>query len=473
MSMILLGVVIFVCATGFLPLFAAFVFRTVVPTNKVHTVQSKNNTKSFGKGLDSGNVYYRWPSWVPIIGITDIVMPTSIFDINLDNYSAYDQERLPFVVDVMGFFQVSDPETAAQRVDNFTELYGQLENILKGSIRSILANSPLESILGNRSEFGDAFTNEVAGQLQAWGVKAVKNIELMDIRDVRYSEVINNIMAKKKSEIEKESRTAVALNNKEAFMAEIDAEKEADVRKQEADLLVGQKTADKEREIGVAQQKALQEIKEEESTTAKKTMAVLKVEQELQADIDKNVALISAEQAKEVKRLSAEASLIQSQREAEGIVVNGQAVADAKSLLLMAPINAQITLAKEIGSNEPYMTYLLSLDGIKAGQVVGVAKAGAMKEADMKIITNSGSTEGGINKLMDVFSSKGGLELGSMLESMAQTPVGKSLLDKLTSSKKDKNTKTDKTARTWDSTNVAAQTEDSSNVTRPTDEEEV
>ncbi len=181
----------------------SFIFRTVVPTNKVHTVQRKKETTSYGKGLDAGNVYYRWPSWVPVVGITYIVMPTSIFDINLDNYSAYDQDRLPFVVDVMGFFQVENPETAAQRVDNFNELYDQLENILRGAIRTILANSTLENILNSRSEFGDAFTQEVESQLAAWGVKSVKNIELMDIRDDDGSSVINNIMAKKKSEIEK------------------------------------------------------------------------------------------------------------------------------------------------------------------------------------------------------------------------------------------------------------------------------
>jgi len=56
----------------------------------------------------------------------------------------------------------------------------------------------------------------------------------------------------------------------------------------------------------------------------------------------------------------------------------------------------------------------------------------------MKIITNSGSTEGGINKMMDVFSAKGGSEVGSMLETLAQTPVGKKLLEKFTKTKESK-----------------------------------
>jgi len=430
-TMISIAVVSIAVALCITILIASFIFRVVVPTNKVHTVQSKKKTTSYGKGLDYGNVYYRWPSWVPIVGITRIIMPTSIFDINLNDYSAYDQDRLPFVVDVMGFFQVDTPEVAAQRVDNFEELYKQLENILKGAIRTILANSPLENILGNRGEFGESFTAEVEGQLSAWGVKSVKNIELMDIRDARESNVIDNIMAKKKSEIERESRIEVANNHKEAEMAEIDAKKEADVRKQEALKIVGEKAAEKEKAVGIAQEIAEQEIKTQSKITAEKDMAVLKVEQEKQADIDKNVAIINAEKDKEAKRLSAEADLIQQEKEAEGIFAIGKSEAEAEKLMLMAPVEAQITLAQEIGSNEGYMDYLLGTEGIKAGQIVGEAKAEAMATADLKIITNAGTTEGGINKMMDVFSAKGGTELGSMLETLSQTPVGKAVMEKL------------------------------------------
>ena len=60
------------------------------------------------------------------------------------------------------------------------------------------------------------FTDEVASQLKEWGVESVKNIELMDIRDLHGSEVIANIMKKKKSQIEMESRVTVAENTRKA-----------------------------------------------------------------------------------------------------------------------------------------------------------------------------------------------------------------------------------------------------------------
>lgn len=71
-------------------------FRVVVDTNKVHIVQSRKKTTSFGTNQPSGNAYYRWPSWLPLIGVTRIILPVSNFDLNLHGYKAYDKERVPF-----------------------------------------------------------------------------------------------------------------------------------------------------------------------------------------------------------------------------------------------------------------------------------------------------------------------------------------------------------------------------------------
>ncbi len=446
-------------------------FRKVVPTNSVHIIQRRKATIPYGRDQELGNVYYKWPSWVPVIGITRIVLPTSIFDIDLDSYDAYDVGKVPFQVDIKAFFKVDSPETAAQRVESFEEMKGQLADILRGAIRSILASAEIETIMEGRGEFGEMFTKEVEEQLIAWGVSTVKNIEFMDIRDSQGSNVIANIMAKKQSAIEKDSRVEVAGNKKDAQVAEINAVKEADVVQQEADLLVGQKTATKDKEVGIANEKAKQEIQEEARLTAEKDMAVLKVQQEKQASIDKNVAEIQATQEKEVKRLDAEAVLIEKEREADAVVVNADAVlaekqrvadaikitaeatlveqqrdaegitavgdakASAARALNMADVEPQIALNESIGANEPYMQYLLGNEGLKVGETVGVAKADALSSANLKVIANAGSPEQGVDKLMDIFSTQGGTAIGGMLEAMAQTDKGKELLDKITGKK--------------------------------------
>lgn len=424
-------------------------WRVVVPTNEVHINQSGTGTNAYGRGFSNGNVYYRWPTWMPKLGITTIILPTSIFDIELNAYDAYDKGRLPFTVDVKAFFKVEEAENAAQRVEDFPELCSQLRDILKGSVRTILAGSGIETILSDRSQFGDKFTEEVTEQLKSWGVNTVKNIEFMDIRDSQGSRVIGNIMAKKKSEIEMESRQEVAKNNKKAKIAEIDASREASIRAEDAAREVGEKEAEKERMIGVAKEQAEQEIKEAAKLTAEKDMAIQRVEEEKRAEIDRSVAKIAADKerdvqviqasadadaaSKEKEQLSyeAEAALIQEQKKAEGIKVVGEAKADALRANELAPIQAQIELAKEIGENKGYQEYLLGLEQVAAYIKVGVEKAKALESSDVKIISNAGSISDGFDNVMDIFSSNGGTKLGAMIEGFKNTPVGKEFLKKI------------------------------------------
>lgn len=68
--------------------------------------------------------------------------------------------------------------------------------------------------------------------------------------------------------------------------------------------------------------------------------------------------------------------------------------------------------AKEIGNNEGYQKYLITIEQVKATQAVGIEQAKALSEADLKIIANAGNVENGMKSLMDIFSSNGGTHMG-------------------------------------------------------------
>lgn len=416
--------------------------RRVVSTNEVHIIQSSRKTVSFGKDQEAGNTYYEWPSWIPLIGIQVIKLPVSVFSLRLRDYEAYDNGRLPFVLDLEAFFRIDNSNIAAQRVAHFQELNGQLTSILQGAARTILASKSIEEIMQGRSEFGIAFTEEVNEQLKAWGVTTVKNIELMDIRDSRDSQVIQNIMEKKKSEIDRESRVVVAENRKAAENAEIDAQREVEINRQLAEKQVGIKTAEKEKEVGIAIEKSQQEIKEQQKVTTEKAMEIARVEQVKQAEIAKDVNVVRAEEVKQTEIvkaegekqktvLIAEGQLEAEKRNADAILVKGQATAEAEKLLQLAPVEAQIVLAKEIGENQNYQQYLVTIRQVEAAQMVGVEQARALEKADIKVIANNGSVTGGISSLGELFTSQGGTNIGALLEGMSQTPAGKALMDKL------------------------------------------
>lgn len=374
--------------------------------------------------------HFNFPSWLPLIGIVVTQFQESIFQVNLKNYDAYDSARLPFVIDVSAFFKVADAETVAQRVASFNELLLQLEAILQGAVRRILATTKLEDIMQERAALGDKFTEEVQMQIKEWGVESVKTIEFMDIRDASGSKVISDIMAKEKSRIEMESRVAVANNTQTAETKEIFAQQTIEITKQESKQQIGIKTADTEREVGISQELAQQQILDQQKTTKEKTMAVKQVSDVKQADIDKQVAIVQAEQKKQETLINSDALLYQAQQNAQSIKLEGSAKAEAERLMLEAPVMAQTKLAESIGTNKEYQNYLITIKKIEVDGEVQKANAVALEHSDLKLLVNSGDVQSGLNKFTDLLSSKGGASLSSMLQAINQSDEGRALLNK-------------------------------------------
>jgi flotillin len=441
--------------------------RRIVPTNVVHIVQRGNQTVSYGTNKES-NVYYEWPAWLPKLGVTVRVLPVSNFDIDLRRYEAYDKDRVPFVVDVKAFFHISNTNIAAEKVESFEELKIQLENVVQGAVRSILAKSKLEEIMEERSIFGKQFTDAVNADLQNWGVEAIKNIELMDVRDADGSHVIQQIMAKRMSAIDMESRTEVAKNQKLAKQAELEAKKEIDVTAAETERIAGEAQAQSQQAIGIAkaesmkktgiaEQESVSEIARAERLTAEQQMEVVKVNQVKQAEIDKEREIITAEQEKqkmeikaqadkyrveteaaallEARSKEAEAAKTVGTAEAEVIKAKGISEAESRKAMELAGVTAQTTLAKEIGENKSYQDYLIRVKEVEVSQVVGVSQyesmAKALSAADLKLLVNSGDVHSGIGKLSDLFTSKGASQINGLLEGLKQTDEGKNLLSML------------------------------------------
>jgi len=441
--------------------------RRIVPTNVVHIVQRGNQTVSYGTNKES-NVYYEWPGWLPKLGVTVRVLPVSNFDIDLKRYEAYDKDRVPFVVDVKAFFHISNTNIAAEKVESFEELKGQLENVVQGAVRSILAKSKLEEIMEERSIFGKQFTEAVNADLQNWGVEAIKSIELMDVRDADGSHAIQQIMAKRMSAIDMESRIEVAKNQKMAKQAELEARKEIDVTTAETERIAGEAQAQSQQAIGIAkaesmkktgiaEQESKSDIAKAERSTAEQQMEVIKVNQVKQAEIDKEREIILAEQEKqkveiqaqankykietdaaaalESKKKEAEAVKTVGNAEAEIIKAKGISEAESRKAMELASVMAQTTLAQEIGENKPYQEYLIRVKEVEVSQVVGVAQyesmAKALSAADLKLLVNSGDVHSGIGKLSDLFTSKGASQLNGLVEGLKQTDEGNGLMSML------------------------------------------
>ena len=479
---------LFLC--GFLSIFIVIILcglyvlslRRIVPTNEVHIVQRNNNTMSYGKDTDNGNVYYQIPAWVPKLGIVVSKLPSTIIDVTLDRYEAYDKDRLPFVVDIKAFFRISDFAIAASRVFTVAELKDQLTSIVQGAARSILAKEYLEDIMSKRSEYGEEFTKEVSSQLKEWGVVAVKNIELMDIKDSHDEEVIANIMMKKKSAIEMERRTEVAKNLKLAQESEILAKQEIELKQQDANRQIGLRQAAVQQEVGIANEKQQQEVQAQAKVTAEKEMEVLQVKEVRTAEISKQAATIKAEQDKVIIEVNAQAAITQAEAQknvailkaqadkqqqilnaeaqqeqvklaadadktrielkadadlkaaknaAQGIDAKGKAEASARELMEKAQVAGQIELSAKIGENKDYQEFVVRQRQVEALEAIGIEQAKNLGNAEIKIFANSGSVTDGVSQVGNILNSNTGLNLSSMLEAFKATDTGKEVIDKV------------------------------------------
>lgn len=414
--------------------------RRVVSTNEAHVVRKGTSTMVYGG--DAGGSYYQWPEWVPVIGVSVTKLSLENFVLPVDDYEAYDKEKLPFVVDIRAFFHIKDCMLAATRASSMDLLRKQLADVVKGAVRTILAQDELEKIMVERSKYGDEFTKEVDQQLASWGVETIKTIELMDIRDSQGEEVISNIMAKKKSAIEKDSRVTVAKNQQEAKEAEIAAQQEIDLKQKAADEVVGLRAAEVDKKVGIAKQQSEQAVKEEAKVTMERDMEVRKVEtvrkaeiardaKVVEAEADRKKTEIDAEAAKKKAELEAEAELVRATKNAEGIEAEGKAKAGAEQAMQLASVTAQTSLAKEIGDNDGYQRYLIEVRKVEATERVGLEQAKNINGSNIKIIANAGNVAEGISSALDVLTPKGGSNLAGALEALVATDAGKALLEKL------------------------------------------
>ena len=96
-----------------------------------------------------------------------------------------------------------------------------------------------------------------------------------------------------------------------------------------------------------------------------------------------------------------------------------------------AQVAGQIELSAKIGENKEYQDFVVRQRQVEAMEAIGVEQAKNLANAQIKIFANAGSVADGVSSAGKVLNPKTGLDLSSMLESFASTPVGEKITEKL------------------------------------------
>jgi len=402
---------------------AAMMWRSIVPQDEVHIVNTAKKSKPYGdskivdidsqddgtKELQSyGNVYYEFPYWLPKLGVIVKKLTLNVFQVNLDTYPAYDKDKVPFVVDFKSWFVISNPIVAAKRIKDMDELERQLQEMLQGIVRKTMAGKTIKEIMESRSELREIFVKEVGAQCKDWGVK-LNSIEFTDIRDMEGDEfsVIDDIKQVKSSAIEKERRIAVAENDRDSRLSEIQSKREADLEDVIAKESVETRDADRTKQVGIAKEHALQEIKEQAKVTTEKEVAVNRTEKVGTAEYQKEVIVVEANAKKEFEIIESEAQQRTMEIEADGYkakqIREGEGNADkteregfAEASVIQKKGEAHaVALEKEAEAKKKLQEALkveLGALAIEAQKDVGIANAKALSDADIRIISGDGNS---------------------------------------------------------------------------------
>ncbi len=439
-------------------LFIITKLRKVVPTNEVHIVQSKKNTTPFGKGQEAWNVYLDWPAWVPGFWVEVQHLPLSIFDLQLNWYKAYDVGKVPFQVDITAFFEIKEPVLAAEKVFSITELKDQLNETLKWVVRKILASKDIVEVMETRSEIKDQFYQEVFQAVKAWWVD-LKNVEFMDIRDDEKSQVVTNIMMKKRSLIESESQIEVAENQKQATIekenkiaearaaaakakssADIissDSEREAELKRIENEKLTQNQDIEKEKILAIQKEEAKQKVYESEKETKARELAVKQLDEEKKAEIAKNIEVIKAEEQKQKSiidaqaekesiKLKAEADKIKIELEAEAEKTKIESIwlAEAKKIdyIWTAEAKNKTQMAEALNSfDSESIAYMVKELEVELAKIVDLEKAKSLASADVKVISTWSNGGEWVKSFMDLFSANGWTNIWAMVQAAKNT----------------------------------------------------
>ncbi len=453
MELIIFGVVMFL-----ITFYVITQLRKVVPTNEVHIVQRGSKSVAHGKGLQGGNVYLAWAPWVPVFWIAVQKLPLSIFTLELNGYEAYDEGKVPFQVDITAFFEIKEPVLAAEKIFTIGELKDQLNETVKWVVRKILASRDVVDIMESRADIKNEFYDEVLSSVKSWGVE-LKNVEFMDIRDANGSQVITNIMMKKRSLIEAESEIEVAENNKRAIIEkenksaearaqaaeakskadiiESDAQRLAELQRIENDKLTQNQDIEKDRVLSIQKEEAKQNFYESEKETKDKMLAVKQVEDERTAEIAKSIELIKAEEQKQKSIIDAEGAKAQVELEAEADKVKVELEAGAEKMKIesiwiakakeldyigTAEAKNKAQMAESLNTfTEDSLSYMVKQLEVSLAEVVDLEKAKALSKADVKVISTGANGGEGVKSFMDLFSANGGTNIGAMVEAAKNT----------------------------------------------------
>ena len=244
-------------------------------------------------------------------------------------------------------------ETASKNYLNMDkeEMTRQVTEVMLGKMREVIGQMDLKELMRDRESFNAKVFDGSKDDLANLGLE-LRTFNVQDFSDSQG--IIRSMGADQAAEIKKEAELAqikaaeeVAIRQNQLDLKQADLKKQADKAKAEADMVEATVTAEKQRELYIAQQEAeiaaetkkvelaerQADVRERElNATVKKQAEADRYAAEQAAEADLYKRTKQAEAARIERQNQSDAELYSAQKDAEGIQARAKAEAEATRL---------------------------------------------------------------------------------------------------------------------------------------------
>lgn len=385
----------------------------IVPPSEAHLVGSATKRMVCAQDeklqKNGGRAYFAIWEWIPFFARTVRIMDITVKELT-EEQETIEKDQARYNVDLSLKYRISDVETAAERYISEAELKKQLSPALKSAIRAVTVKYDVTEARAKKDEMEKAVKEKLQTDLKGWGISLV-NFQMVDFRDTKDSTIISDISKRREAEIQATTKKQVADKDKDARLKVAKAEEEAKRAEIEKDQRIGEKEQNKHQKI-YEQEKIAQEMK----------LEVTRVQQVKQAEINKEQAVIDQTKEKEVEAIKKEQKKLEGEGDRDRDVEQAKGKAAETREELLAEAEGKDKLQEALNKFKPEaITALTAEMEIKKNEAVGVATAGALEKADLKVFAGDGE------------AGKDGFNLGKMISatSVAEPSTADALNNKL------------------------------------------
>jgi uncharacterized membrane protein YqiK len=359
-------------------------FYVIVDVSEAHVVVTPKGKMiiSSDPNISSKNWYIRIPKRIPFIGRSVRIIDVSVHETIIEQ-ETYEKEQARYLVKSSTKYRVVDVAVAAETFRTPKELEAMLFEIIQSAVRAVTVKYEITTARAEKSKIESDICAEMSDDFKKYGLE-IYNFNLVDFKDTPQSKAVSSISERREAQITSDTAIEVAGRLQASRVKQAEADQTASLRETEANQIKEQRVQESE-----------MYIQKKRAESEKARLEVVQVQTIMQQNIDKEKAIILAEQEKVIAEINKDKLREEGagQRLKLEEIAKGEAAAIRENLVAEAEGKQRLQEALSKFTPEA-INAMVAPQVVEAYKLIGVASAEALKTADFRVFAGSGGESG-------------------------------------------------------------------------------